>query len=113
MVIDTKTGKALYDYQWQTSTFASIATVGKSDFILSYATNADSGNGVGVKVLNFENEFLLYNGSAGSNNTIKATSADPFNGQIFYWLDSPYHSTNYPAVFCMQGYDKALVGGQK
>lgn len=113
MVIDTKTGKALYDYQWQSSTFASIATVGKSDFVLSYATNADSGNGVGVKILNFENEFLLYNGSAGSNNAIKATSADPFNGQIFYWLDSPYHSTNYPAVFSMQGYDKALVGGQK
>lgn len=113
MVIDTKTGRCIHNYYWETSTVAGISPVGKSMFILGYANNADSGAGYYSRLFKFDEEYYAYAGNAGTTNSLVAPNTSPFNTATTQWLDTPYHSTNYPSVFQVTGFDRALVGGQK
>ncbi len=111
--IDVKTGRALHNYVWQTSNVVSMAPVGKNKFIAGYSENADGGPGFYAKLFSFDQEYQYRAGNQGSNNSVISVGDTITGGYNTAWMDSPYHSTNYPSVCQINGYDKALVGGQK
>ncbi len=111
--IDVKTGRALHNYTWQTSDTCSMAPFGKNKFITGQTSNADSGSGFYAKVFSFDQEYQYRTGGQGSTNSVVSVGDSITSGVGTQWMDSPYHSTNYPSVCQVNGYDKALVGGQK
>lgn len=82
-------GKFLWSTTTDTSYGYTVAPIGKSSFIIVQSTNADSGQGLFTNLLNMDDIFAKFGDNA---------DCSAFSRWDSYMLDTPYYSTNYPAI---------------